>query len=126
MKQTLEHKLYKLSVISKYLTDSYGHRDTPSFIRYNHTKTKEDLQRLLDEYLEDSSFLGVNVLDDILDKIENLLDTLQNKDSLAQCQFYYDVIYDLREAKCEKLQASDWENEVLSPLLETLNISASK
>ena len=78
MKQTLEHKLYKLKVISKYLTDSYGHRDTPAFIRYNHTKTREDLQRLLDEYLEDSSFLGVNVLDDILDKIENLLDTLVN------------------------------------------------
>ena len=122
MKQTLEAKLYKLKVISKYLTDSYGHRDTPAFIRYNHTKTKEDLQRLLDEYLEDSSFLGVNVLDDILDKVEHLLDTLQDKGSLAQCQFYYDVIYDLREAKCEKLQANDWQIEVLNPLLNSLGI----
>ena len=126
MENTLEYKLYKLKVISKYLTDSYGHRDTPAFIRYNHTKTKEDLQRLLDEYLEDSSFLGVNILDDILDKIEHLLDTLEDIDSLGQCQFYYDMIYDLREAKCEKLQASDWEKEVLKPLLETLNISTKE
>lgn len=126
MEQTLEYKLYKLKVISKYLTDSYGHRDTPAFIRYNHTKTKEDLQRLLDEYLEDSAFLGVNILDDILDKIEYLLDTLPDKDSLAQCQFFYDMIYDLREAKCDKLQASDWENKVLYPLLENLNISTKE
>ena len=122
MEETLEYKLYKLSVIQKYLTDSYGHRDTPAFIRYNHTKTKEDLQKLLDEYLEDSTFLGVNILDDILDKIEHLLDTLQDKGSLAQCQFFYDIIYDLREAKCEKLQASDWQLEVLTPLLNSLGI----
>jgi len=122
MSKTLEYKLYKLKVISKYLTDSYGHRDTPAFIRYNHTKTKEDLQRLLDEYLEDSSFLGVNILDDILDKIEHFLDTLQDKDSLAQCQFYYDMIYDLREAKCEQLKANDWQLEVLNPLLNSLGI----
>ena len=126
MKQTLEHKLYKLKVISKYLTDSYGHRDTPAFIRYNHTKTREDLQRLLDEYLEDSSFLGVNVLDDILDKIEHLLDNLEDVDSLAQCQFYYDVIYDLREAKCEQLQANDWQLETLQPLLSSLGISTNE
>ena len=122
MENTLEYKLYKLKVISKYLTDSYGHRDTPAFIRYNHTKTKEDLQRLLDEYLEDSSFLGVNVLDDILDKIEHLLDTLQDKGSLAQCQFFYDMIYDLREVKCDELKANDWQLEVLSPLLNSLGI----
>ena len=122
MENTLEYKLYKLKVISKYLTDSYGHRDTPAFIRYNHTKTKEDLQKLLDEYLEDSTFLGVNILDDILDKIENLLDTLQDKGSLAQCQFYYDMIYDLREAKCEQLKANDWQLEVLNPLLNSLGI----
>ena len=126
MEQTLEYKLYKLKVISKYLTDSYGHRDTPAFIRYNHTKTKEDLQRLLDEYLEDSNFLGVNILDDVLDKIEHLLDTLQDKDYLAQCQFYYDMIYDLREAKCDKLQASDWEVKALNPLLSSLGISTNE
>lgn len=113
---------YKREVIGKYLTNTYGHRDTPAFIRYNHTKTKEDLQRLLDEYLEDSVFLGVNILDDILDKIEHLLDTLQDKGSLAQCQFFYDIIYDLREAKCDKLQASDWENKALNPLLNSLGI----
>ena len=126
MEQTLEYKLYKLKVISKYLTDSYGNRDTPAFIRYNHTKTKEDLQRLLDEYLEDSNFLGVNILDDVLDKIEHLLDTLQDKGSLAQCQFYYDMIYDLREAKCDKLQASDWEVKALNPLLSSLGISTNE
>ena len=122
MENTLEYKLYKLKVISKYLTDSYGHRDTPAFIRYNHTKTKEDLQRLLDEYLEDSSFLGVNILDDILDKIEYFLDTLEDKGSLAQCQFFYDMIYDLREAKCDELKANDWQLEVLNPLLNSLGI----
>tara|TARA_R110000764_G_scaffold210773_1_gene296784 strand:+ start:105 stop:476 length:372 start_codon:yes stop_codon:yes gene_type:complete len=117
---------YKLSIIRKYLTEEYKHRDTPAFIRYNHTKTKEDLQRLLDEYLEDSAFLSVTILDKVLGKIEGIQGSLEDEESIGQCHFYYDVIHDLREAKYDLIVASDWEHEVLNPLLETLNININQ
>ena len=121
-----KHEIYKLSVVRKYLTGNYIHIDTPSLERYKQTKTGEDLMSLLNEYLEDGAFLSLDVLDKILGNIESIQASLGDSDSLGLCQFFYDSISDLREAKYEEIEQSQWLEDTLLPLLNSLGINTSK
>lgn len=121
-----KHNTYRESVVRKYLTESYVHRDIPAFIRYEQTKTRDDLVSLLNEYLEDSAFLSITILDKILGNIDSIQSSLYDSSDLGLCQFFYDTIHDLRDAKYEQMEQNHWEYEVLYPLLESLNISTNE
>ena len=116
-----KHEQYKLSVVSKYLSEGVN-IDTPALLKYKETKSRDDLFNLLNEYLEDSAFLSVTILDRILSNILDIQDTTEDNDRFMLCQFYFESLCDLRDAKYEQLEDSLWRDEVLSPLLNKLGV----
>lgn len=117
---------YKTKVIRKYLTEDYGRRDTPAFIRYEHIGTKDNLLKLLDEFHEDAPFLSATLIDDILDKIDGIMASLEDKELLQHCIFFYDEIWEHRNNKYQNLVHDDWAGDVLYSLLYELDIEPSK
>ena len=113
---------YKTKIIRKYLTTDGVYRDTPAFIRYEHTKTKEDLLKLLDEYSEDVPFLSISLIDEVLDKIEYIQDSIEDRNSLEHCFFFYNQIWETRDSKYRQLVHDNWAGEVLYQLLDDLSI----
>ena len=116
-----KHEQYKLSVVSKYLSEGVS-IDTPALLKYKETKSRDDLFNLLNEYLEDSAFLSVTILDRILSNILDIQDTTEDSDRFMLCQYFFESLCDLRDAKYEQIESGLWRDEVLNPLLNKLGV----
>ena len=117
-------------IIRKYLTKDYKRRDTPSFIRYEHTGTKEDLLKLLKEYEHDCEFLSCSLIDDILDKVEEIVIPLVEYDNknasdmelIENVWYTYDVAFKERQDKFNELAREQHEHDAFYGLIDPLNI----
>lgn len=116
-----KHEKYKLSVVSKYVSEGVS-IDTPALLKYKETKSRDDLFNLLNEYLEDSAFLSVTILDRILSNILDIQDTTEDSDRFMLCQYFFESLCDLRDAKYEQIESGLWKDEVLNPLLNKLGV----
>ena len=119
--------------IKKYLSDDYARRDTPALIRYEHTKLPKDLLMLLTEYEYDCKFLSLSLMDDVLDKMEEIAEDLNmnyNKDAadmvlIDSLWLSYNVVFKHREDEFNELALEQWDFEEFDELMEELNIETN-
>jgi len=94
-------------IIRKYLTEDYKFRDTPSFIRYEHTGLNKDFMILLNEYSDDYKFLSIPIIDTILNAIEDIWEYLGDFPTIKEySEKVYNEIHDYRDEQFE-IQLND-------------------